>query len=38
MKLNEYIDFDIFFMTVVFLLALQYFKEDKSQFVIQYEK
>ena len=37
MKLNDYIDFDIIFMTIVILLAILYFKEDESQFIINYK-
>jgi len=38
MKINEYIDFDIFFMTVVILLAIMYFKEETTKFIINYKK
>jgi hypothetical protein len=37
MKVNEYIDFDITFMTIVILLAIIYFKKEDSLFVINYK-
>ena len=36
MKLNDYLDFDVLFLTMCFLIAIRYYTNEDPKFIIKY--
>jgi len=37
MKLDEYINFDVLFLTMCFFVAIRYFNSEEPRFVVKYK-